>query len=182
MRRYHAVLQAAAIRTSRNWGRGVPDEIDDILQEIYLRMCADGARVLSSFRDPRPDAVYGFLKVVATNAAHDFFRRRHAAKRGLGLSASTEAVAEIAAPDQDFEKQLSLAEIDRILLAQTDQKDNGPRDRAVFRLYYRYGMTAQAIAEVPGIGLTSKGVEGVLYRLTKSIRLALGDPQEMDRA
>jgi RNA polymerase sigma-70 factor, ECF subfamily len=177
MRRYHLVLTTAAIRVSRQWGRGGSDEIDDIVQEIYLRLCADHARILTSFRDSRPEAMFGYLKVVGTNIAHDFFRRRSAAKRGSEKTARVEEAAAIPAPFHDMERQLSLVEIDQMLLVQTEQKNNGTRDRAVFRLYYRHGLTAQAIAELPGIGLNSKGVEGVLHRLTRAIRHAFGEVQ-----
>lgn len=177
MRRYHSVLTAAAIRVSRQWGRGGPDEIDDIVQEIYLRMCAEGARILVSFRDPRPEAMFGYLKVVATNIAHDFFRRQSAVKRGAEKTTSVEEAADLPAPFQEMERRLSLMEIDKMLLTQTKEKDNGSRDRAVFRLYYRHGLTAQAISGLPGIGLNSKGVEGVLHRLTKAIRHGFGNPQ-----
>jgi RNA polymerase sigma-70 factor (ECF subfamily) len=179
MGRYHPVISAAAVRASQQWGQGFSDEIDDIVQEIYLRICADRARILSSFRDPRPEALFGYLKVVATNIAHDFFRRRYAAKRGVAATASTATIGDVPAPFQDMTRQLSLAEIDRMLISLTEQSDNGRRDRTVFRLYYRQGMTAQAIAALPGIGLTSKGVEGVLHRLTKAIRLGLGQMQGM---
>jgi len=178
MRRYHSLLTSAAIRVSRQRGRGAPDEIDDILQEIYLKVWADGAHILTSFRDPRPEAIFGYLKVTAMNIAHDFFRRRSALKRGAERTGSIEDLSHLPAASNDMDRQLTLSEIDRMLLAQT-QKDNGPRDRAVFRLYYRYGLTAQAIADLPGIGLNSKGVEGVLHRLTKAIRLAMGGAQGM---
>lgn len=179
MRRYHGVITAAAARASRQWGQGFSDEIDDIVQEIYLRMCASEARILTSFRDPRPEAMFGYVKVVATNIAHDFFRKKHAAKRGSGEATSIEVLADVPAPFQDMARQLSLAEIDRALLAQTGESANGRRDRTIFRLYYRQGMTAQAIADLPGIGLNPKGVEAVLYRLTKAIRAALGEMQEL---
>ena len=178
MRRYHPVLTAAAIRVSRQWGHGASGEIDDILQEIYLKMWADSAHILTSFRDPRPEAIFGYLKVAATNIAHDFFRRRSALKRGAERTGSIEDLSHLPAGSNDMDRQLTLSEIDQMLVAHT-QKDNGRRDRAIFRLYYRYGMTAQAIAGLPSIGLNSKGVEGVLHRLTKTIRLAAGGVQGM---
>ncbi len=168
MRRYHPVLTAAAVRVSRHWGRGVADEIDDIVQEIYLKLCADRSRILTNFRDPRPEAMFGYLQVIATNIAHDFYRRRAAAKRGAAQTTSID-LADLPAPFNDIERHVSLAEIDRMLLAHT-QRENGVRDRTIFRLYYRHGMTSEAIASVPGIGLNSKGVEGVLHRLTRFIR------------
>ncbi|HEY4364557.1 MAG TPA: sigma-70 family RNA polymerase sigma factor [Bryobacteraceae bacterium] len=177
MRRFHPVIAAAATRASRQWGRGASDEIDDIVQEIYLKFCAGQARILTNFRSPEEEAIYGYVKVAATNIAHDFFRKHHAAKRGAHQTVSASQIADVAAAFPNMDRQLSLAEIDQTLRNQTEQNNNGKRDRAVFRLYYRHGMTAQAIAGLPGIGLTSKGVEGVLHRLTKAIRMALGNMQ-----
>lgn len=173
MRRYHPILTAAATRASRQWGSGAGDETDDIVQEIYLHLCANHARVLTAFRDPRPEAMFGFIKAVATNLAHDFFRRRYAAKRDRRRIESVEDPDQLAAPFEDMDRRLSLAEIERMLLSHTEGKDNGDRDRTVFRLYYRHGLTARAIADLPGIQLNTKGVEGVVHRLTCSIRDAL---------
>jgi hypothetical protein len=44
------------------------------------------------------------------------------------------------------------------------------RDYTIFWLYYREGMTAKAIAGVSSIGLTVKGVESTLLRLTRLVR------------
>ena len=177
IRRYHTVLIAAAIRVSRQWGKGGPGEVDDIVQEIYLRICADRARLLTNFRDLRPDAMFGYLKVIATHIAHDFFRQRAALKRGVQKTMAIDDVAQIAGANTNIERQISLTEIEESLQVHT-QRENGVRDRAVFRLYYRLGMTSQAIAELPGIGLNSKGVEGVLHRLTTSIRKEFERVQE----
>ncbi len=176
MRRYHSVLTAAASRVSNRWGQGSSDEIDDIVQEIYLRLCADSARILTSFKESRPEAVFGYLKVIATNLAHDFFRKRSAAKRGAWRTASLDEVGDVAAPGDDIERHLTLAKIDELLWGHT-QTESGARDRNIFRLYYRQGMTAQAIAELPGIGLSPKGVEGVLHRITKVIRQTIEHTQ-----
>jgi RNA polymerase sigma-70 factor (ECF subfamily) len=169
MRRYHPVLSAAAIRVSRRWGNGEPVEVDDVIQEIYLRLCENRCRALMSFRDPRPEAMFGFLKVSATHIAHDFFRRRAAAKRGYGQTIRIDEASALFTSSADIEKQITLAEIEKILLEQT-RDGTGPRDRGIFRLYFRQGMTSRAIANIPGVGLNTKGVEAVIYRLTKVIR------------
>jgi RNA polymerase sigma factor (sigma-70 family) len=176
MRRYHAVLSAAATRVSNQWGKGSSDEIDDVMQEIYLGLCADRARILISFEETRAEAVFGYLKVVATNLAHDFFRKRSAAKRGARHTASLDESGDVAARGDDFERQLTLAKVDEVLVTHT-QTENGARDRTIFRLYYRHGMTALEIAELPGVGLSAKGVEGVLHRITKTIRQTLAQAQ-----
>ena len=58
-----------------------------------------------------------------------------------------------------------IGEIDQRLAAtETD------RDRNIFWLYYRQGYTARDIASIPNLGLTQKGVESCIYRLTQSVR------------
>ena len=47
------------------------------------------------------------------------------------------------------------------------------RDLAIFYLYFRQGFTAQAISRVPNIGLTVKGVESTLFRLTRLLKAKL---------
>ena len=62
------------------------------------------------------------------------------------------------------------------LFAQLDQmlrsapKTVSERDRALFWLYYRQGYTAEEIARVPATGLTAKGVESALRRVTTWLR------------
>ncbi len=178
MRRYHSTVTAAAHRVSRQWGHGTSTEVDDLTQEIYLHLCRNQTRVLATFQDPRPEASFGYVKVVATNIARDYFRRHSAVKRGASQTAQLDVAERVAAPAVDFERRLALSEIDAMLVEQT-QKPNGERDRAVFKLYYQQGMSAQAIADLPGIGLNPKGVEGVLYRLTRVLKQSLGQPQEL---
>jgi RNA polymerase sigma-70 factor (ECF subfamily) len=172
MRRYHSLLTAAAIRVSRRWGKGTADEMDDIVQEIYIKLCSEDARILATFQAVTPEAEFGYLKVVATNLAHDYFRKRSATKRGAWRTQSLEDAHGVAAADTSMNQRLALAEVDRALLNHT-QSENGSRDRGIFRLYYQHGMTSKAIAELPGVELSQKGVEGVLQRLTKAIRQAL---------
>jgi RNA polymerase sigma-70 factor (ECF subfamily) len=50
------------------------------------------------------------------------------------------------------------------------------RDRTIFWLYYRQGFSAREIAELPGLGLTQKGVESCIHRLTNMLRAESGSP------
>jgi RNA polymerase sigma-70 factor (ECF subfamily) len=177
MRRYHSILLAAAVRVSRSYGKSNVNEVDDIVQEIYLKLCADRAALLRRFQSPKPEAMFGYIKVIATSTAQDFFRRRLALKRG---GTQTTALDREPILDQEglVEQTIALAEVDRALGDATQSK-NGRRDRAIFRLYYRHGLTATAIADLPGVELNPKGVEAVLHRLTKTLRSSLGTTQEI---
>ena len=68
-------------------------------------------------------------------------------------------------PPSTIEQSILLRELDQHLAsAGTD------RDRTIFWLYYRQGYTAKDIASMPGLGLTQKGVESCIYRLTQALR------------
>jgi RNA polymerase sigma-70 factor (ECF subfamily) len=63
-----------------------------------------------------------------------------------------------------------------VLLSQLDsrlrsvQGATGRRDRDLFWLYYLQGLTAEEIAALPSLGLTPKGVESALRRVTIWLR------------
>ena len=177
MRRYHPVITASALRVSRHWGVGTAQEVDDVVQEIYLKLWAHNCRVLAEFQAPQAEAIYGYIKVVATNVAHDYFRRRSATKRGLKQTISIKD-AEWASLPEEMELSLTMKEVDRLLIDVT-QHEHGSRDRAIFRLYYRQGFTARNIAQLPGVRLNQKGVEAVLHRLVRAIRGMMDNSQEI---
>ena len=172
MRRYHGVITSAAVRVSRQWGDGSSEEIDDVVQEIYLKLYGERRRIFAPFQATHPDAVFGFIKVVATNAARDFFRSKEAGKRGAAVTEALREVLDQTRAPADLERSVSVNELHRLVVEYT-QNENGERDRAIFRLYYREGMTAGAISRLPGVELNQKGVEAVLHRLTKAIREAV---------
>jgi RNA polymerase sigma-70 factor (ECF subfamily) len=90
----------------------------------------------------------------------------------------TEAVPDTAALFPVTPAASSSTSMDRrILLRQIDDALTvvaaGPdleRNRLIFWLYYRDGLSASAIASLPYIKLTTKGVESILLRLTRMIR------------
>jgi hypothetical protein len=71
-----------------------------------------------------------------------------------------------------IEREILLRQIDENL-GPASEPATRERDRQIFWLHYRHGMTARAIAAIPGIGLAQKGVESVLKRLTDHIRFRL---------
>lgn len=40
----------------------------------------------------------------------------------------------------------------------------------IFWLYYRDGLTTRAISSLPFVGLSTKGVESTIHRLTRMVR------------
>jgi RNA polymerase sigma-70 factor (ECF subfamily) len=175
MSRFQVVIATAVLRTTRLWCDPSQAPLDDLIQETYLKLCENNARLLRSFEPQQENSIYGFLKVVAANVAHDHFKATMAAKRGVS---QTQAMAE---PFQDeptmlradsfdvVSHRLQIEQIDKILMQITAGKDQ-ERKRAVFWLRHQQGLTAGEIASIPSIGLTTEGVESMLLRLAMMIR------------
>jgi RNA polymerase sigma-70 factor (ECF subfamily) len=139
-----------------------------LVQETYLKLCTEEFRRLRQFESRFEDAIYGFLKAVAYNVTMDYFKVRHATKRGSQLLTKTDfdTALQTVSKENSVEDQILLQEIEELVNRITDTD----RDKLVFLLYYRQGFTAKAIAELPGIELSEKGVESCLLRLTRQLR------------
>ena len=67
------------------------------------------------------------------------------------------------------------------LLQRLSSSETYERDVAIFWFFYEQGYTAKEISLLSNIGLTVKGVEAVLFRLTRFIREALAPPGDGDK-
>jgi RNA polymerase sigma-70 factor (ECF subfamily) len=153
--------------------------VDDLIQETYLKLFHDHARALRRLVCDHENAFYGFLKVVAANTVRDHFRGAVSKKRGSGvpeieLDGQVDSSL-LKSSSPDVERSLLLQAIERCL--ETDPAySNLMRDRVIFWLYYKHGLTAQAISRLPSVGLTVKGVESALLRMIQHIRLKFNAP------
>jgi RNA polymerase sigma-70 factor, ECF subfamily len=175
IRRFHRVIAAAVSRTARRYEESLLFQTEDLIQDTYLKLCENDSRLLRTFRPRCEASIYGFTKVVAANVVHDRFKSVLAAKRGV---AQTEAIIEHiqidpkTADERSFDRviqRLGLEQIEKILTLVTAGKDQ-EKKRMIFWLRHRQGLTASEIAAIPGIGLTTEGVESMLMRLTNMIR------------
>ncbi len=168
VRRFQPLIAGVVARTAMRWTDVSAGLVDDLVQETYLKLCTDEFRRLREFENRFEDAIYGFLKAVAYNVTMDYFKVRHATKRGSQLlsKADFDTALQTASKENSVEDQVLLQEIEDLVnrITETD------RDKLVFLLYYRQGFTAKAIAELPGIELGEKGVESCILRLTRQLR------------
>ena len=179
IRRFHGVIAATVLRTARQWSEPSRSQLDDLIQDTYLKLCENDCRLLRSFQPRHQDSIYGFLKVVAANVVHDHFKGALAAKRGAVQTIAIEergtepATIEVktTVPDtfEAISQRVQLDHIDKILRQVTAGKDQ-ERKCTIFWLRHRQGLTASEIAAIPAIGLTTEGVESVLMRLAAMIR------------
>ena len=176
MRRYHRLIAVVVFRTTQKWGKSSPTTMDDLIQEMYLKLCANDYLLLRAYDPKHPDAIYGYLKVITANVVHDRFKSLHSEKRGgdqnvedLTTLENRSGADEVFGSQDAMERQILLREIDAHLNAGLSA-DTADRDRTIFWLYYRQGLTTRAIASLPTIGLTIKGVESTILRMTKMVR------------
>jgi RNA polymerase sigma-70 factor (ECF subfamily) len=176
VRRFHPLIARVVLRVARQWGEASPLVIDDLIQETYLKLCADRFLVLQNFRSAHADAIFGYMKVFTANLVHDYFKAARSKKRGG--AAVTRSVDGEETSFQFEPSMSSAATIERsVLLREVEsclklvaQGADGARDRRIFWLYYRVGLPASEIAALPNIELNTKGVESVLLRMTRKIR------------
>jgi RNA polymerase sigma-70 factor (ECF subfamily) len=157
-----------AVLRQRNL-RPEPSLVDDLIQETYFKLCRDGCKVLRAFKWQGDNSIFAYIKVVAITCSRDHFRAHSAQKRGNELEVHG-TDAEAVSSTGSMEKDLLLGEMERHL----ERRVESVRDRNIFWLYYRQGFNAREIAALPNVDLTAKGVESLLFRLTKLLRDTLG--------
>jgi RNA polymerase sigma-70 factor (ECF subfamily) len=159
------------------WLSGEPSRslVDDLVQATYLKLWEDGCCHLRDFAIQHPNAILGYIKITAANTTLDYFKHLHSQSAGGDkphVSTSDidpEAGNEVHGSEERIAFEIFLKEIDEHLkhcLTGPDQE----RDRTIFWLYFRQGMSTKEIASLPTIGLTAKGVGSVIERLKYCIR------------
>ncbi|MGB6744121.1 MAG: sigma-70 family RNA polymerase sigma factor [Terracidiphilus sp.] len=173
--RFRRPICLSIIRTACHWGAIPQQVVDDLAQDTYLKLCADRCRLLRAFASERPEAIEGYIRTIAVNVTHDHFKSLHSQKRGSGMVVQLVEDIDNKSADGDFgaqdtmEREILLKEIGDCLKACSEGPDQ-ERDCLIFWLYYRQGLSAKAIAALPTVGLTAKGVESVIFRLTRLVR------------
>ena len=163
------------MRTASLWGETSRSLVEDLIQVTYLKLWEGGCRLLRDFAIQRPEAILGYLKRTAANATHDYFKHGHSQSSGGGephVSTSDvdpEARKEVHGSQEKIAFEVFLNEIDEHLRRCLTGSDR-ERDRRIFWLYFRQGMSTKEIASLPTIGLGAKGVGSVIERLKHGIR------------
>jgi RNA polymerase sigma factor (sigma-70 family) len=163
------------MRTASLWGEPSRSVVEDLIQVTYLKLWEGGCRLLRDFAVEKPEAILGYLKKTAANATHDYFKHgRSQTSGGDHLHMSTDDVdpegrKEGHGSAEKIEFGVFLQEIDGYLGRCLSGPD-AERDRMIFWLYFRQGMSTKEIGALPGIGLGTKGVGSVIERLKRGIR------------
>lgn len=168
-------ISLTVMRTASLWGEPSRSLVEDLVQLTYLKLWQDGCRMLRDFAIQHPEAILGYLKKTAANATHDYFKHgRSQSSGGDNAHVSTSDVDPEAGKEADGSQEkiafgVFLNEIDEYLKHSLTGPE-GERDRMIFWLYFRQGMSTREIASLPTIGLGTKGVGSVIERLKHGIR------------
>lgn len=183
IRRFQKIIAVTVFRVSRQCGSVPNAVVDDLVQETYLRLCADNCRLLRDFKPSLeiPDSLGALVRVVAASVTYDHFRHQSALKRGGNRQrcdfgeVEDHHLSDLWNGAHHIERETQLRQIEQTLDFAPEEAIS-VRERTIFRLYFRQGLTASSIASIPTVNLTTKGVESAIHRITKYLkaRLALG--------
>ena len=168
-------ISLTIMRTASLWGEPSRPLVEDLVQATYLKLWEGGCRLLRDFAVQHPEAILGYLKKTAANTTHDYFKHGHAQSSGGGqhhVSTSDvdpEAGKEVHGSQEKIAFSVFLSEIDQHLSRCLTGPDR-ERDRMIFWLYFRQGMSTKEIASLPAVGLGAKGVGSVIERMKQGIR------------
>jgi RNA polymerase sigma-70 factor, ECF subfamily len=167
VRLFQPVVARGVFRVMRRYGSSSNSLADDLAQETYIRLCKDNFRALRDFEHRHDEAIFAYIRVVASSVAFDHFRSFSTLKR-KGEVADEAAMSNLAVSSGAIEDSARLRELEAFLASTQSE-----RDCAIFWLYYRQGFTARDISNMPQLGLSQKGVESCIFRLTQALRSAV---------
>jgi RNA polymerase sigma-70 factor (ECF subfamily) len=167
VRRTQPLIASVIINTVRRWKQPAPSLVDDLIQNTYVKLLDNDRKALRSIKNEYENAIFGFLKVVASNIVQDHFRKP------INKADEVEVSDAVLPPGHDERERLEFSdkknEVQKIL-ATLSSSETYERDVAIFWFFYEQGYTAKEISQLPNVGLTVKGVEAVTLRLSRYLR------------
>jgi RNA polymerase sigma-70 factor, ECF subfamily len=168
-------ISLTILRTATLWREPSPSLVEDLTQVTYLKLWEDGCRLLRDFALQHPEAILGYIKRTAANATHDHFKHRRSQSAGghkphvSTSDVDPEAGEQVRGSQDKIAFGVLLREVDDHLKRGLTGSDH-ERDRMIFWLYFRQGMSTKEIASLPAVGLSVKGVGSVIERVKHCIR------------
>lgn len=170
VRRTQPLIANVIINTLRRWREPSPSLVDDLIQETYLKLFANDRKALRGIRNEHENAIFGYLKVAASNTTVDYFRQPKNKVPELELTDP------VVPPLPDGFDRIEFGQLkDKIQarLESLSSSDTCRRDQMIFWLYYEQGYTAKEISLLPNLDLSVKGVESTLLRLVRFVKEGL---------
>jgi len=167
VRRTQPLIANVTIRTIRRWHEPAPSLVDDLIQDTFVKLFANDRKALRSLKNEYENTIFGYLRVVAANVVHDRFRQLPNKVEEIEL---TDDVLPPSPNGMDRMEFKRLKDDIHERLKALSSSETYQRDESIFWLYYEQGYTAKEISLLPAVGLSVKGVESTLQRLTRFLR------------
>lgn len=164
--RLQPVVAGVVSRTLRRHGRCDQELVRDLSQETFLKLMGDRFSLQRRAAGRSEGEIIGLVKTTTANLVLD-------ALRAMRPAAQLEEVIVSDANNEKIEVAVLIQEVDATLKKLLTPA-SAARDYRIFWFYHRDRMTAKEIALLPGISLSTKGVESVVFRLTADVKAAIG--------
>lgn len=153
--RFASVIRSSAAAALRRYtGAASESALDDVMQDVFLKLWEDGNRRLRAF-DPGRASLATYLGVVAYRRAAGWLREKGGEKQA---GDAVESLSTLAPSDEEA--------------VEVDLKGAAaglpPRERAVFLLRFEQGLSYKQIADLSG--MTSGAVGAFIARARKRLR------------
>jgi len=180
-----SVLRCFQTEAERSPGldAGPPQEVvDDLTQEVFVRLLDSDRRALSRFQGRTEQSAYTYLSAIAVNLVRDHFKTLRAHKtpkasaslssvvREDGPSYSESLVSGGIGPERSVASSELRDEIRAVVDELSPRGSTSARDRLVFQLFFIEGLTVDEIAADRSIRLSSSGVEKCIRRIRKALK------------
>jgi RNA polymerase sigma factor (sigma-70 family) len=200
--RFHGWIRRITFRAytteaERNRGldAGLPGEvIEDLTQEVFVRLIDGGRRALAHFEGRNEHSIYTYLCTIATNLVRDHFKKLRAQRTPPAARSLNEPLRVSDAPAEDLnlgdvlsgsslspEEMAHSVEIRKRIASAVHQASLGPtskRDRLIFRLYFAEGLTLEEIAAIRSVKLSISGVEKRVRKIRSALKELLGKEEK----
>src|SRR6478672_4720740 len=90
MRRYHLLIVKVSSRTIHRWFQPTPSLLDDLFQEVLVKICTNEFRALRELEWRHEGTLRGLLQIVSSTVAQDYVRRCLSWSRSLHLEQQLE--------------------------------------------------------------------------------------------
>jgi RNA polymerase sigma factor (sigma-70 family) len=188
---HHALTQAARRNPGLDMG-DLREVVEDLTQEVFVRLMDDERRAMVHFKGRNENSIYIYLDAIAVNLVRDHIKMLRAQRRPQ-VAASLDERRPSNSPEE-MDGFLTMA--DKLMSSEPgpdaailvgefrlhisealDQISRGTttkRDRLIFRLYFLEGLTIDEITTYRSIRLTPSGIEKRILRIRSAIKKNLG--------
>lgn len=164
-------LGVAVHRAASTWADATREDCEELVQEVFFRIYRKSAQILEAVGSQGDEELIPYLRRLAQRVVIDQLKARVAAKRDRRHEVRLNDLLDLAsrAVEKQMEQELLFKSLDEILRRELDPSTSN-RDRHIYWIHHRSGLSASEISKIPGIGLTTKGLESLFLRLTNTLK------------